>query len=55
MEKQARERLKVTGIAENAANKLIGLCPGGPAGKYKAVVKTQYAGSGSILLKNIRT
>jgi hypothetical protein len=47
-------KIKVTDIAENTANKLIGMCPGGPAGKYKVVVKTQYAGSGSILLKNVR-
>ncbi|MDR0472476.1 MAG: DUF4469 domain-containing protein [Treponema sp.] len=46
-------KIKVTSIAENTANKLIGMCPGGPAGTYRVVIKTQYS-SGSSLLKEPR-
>ncbi|MDR0475651.1 MAG: DUF4469 domain-containing protein [Treponema sp.] len=42
-------KIKVTDIAENTANKVIGMCPGAPAGKYKVVIKTQWTNSSSLL------
>jgi hypothetical protein len=47
-------KLKVTSLAENTSSKLIGMVPAGPNGTYKIVIKTQYTGSGSTLLKNPR-
>jgi hypothetical protein len=49
-------RVKVTGhLAENAANRLIGMIPALGAGKWQAEVKTQFSGSGSTMLKAPRT
>jgi len=47
--------VKVTSLAENTSSKLIGICPGCTPGTYKIVIKTQYAGSGSKFLKEVRT
>jgi hypothetical protein len=51
----AANREKVTGnLAENTAGKIIGKIPALAAGKWKAVIITQYSG-GSNLLKEPRT
>jgi hypothetical protein len=49
------EAVKVTRIAENTASKIIGIAPQTEYQQNRIVVKTQYSGSGSTLLKEPRT
>jgi len=45
---------KVTRIAENSASKIIGIAPQTEWLKNRIEVRTQYSGSGSTFLKNLR-
>jgi hypothetical protein len=46
------QEVKVAGhLAENTGSKVIGVIPSLTAGEWKAVIKTQFSGSGSTILK----
>jgi hypothetical protein len=46
---------QVSGLAENASSKLIGMTPACPAGTYTIVIKTQFSGAPGKFLKDTRT
>ena len=47
-------KVKVARIVENSASKILGVAPGSGFAQNRIEIRTQYSGSGSAHLKNVR-